>query len=526
MRLQSPKAAKPKLGSATTRRTPNHTLAVIDTGVDNYQHLVAGVTPGIKVLVLNPDQDGIEQITQALKTHSNITTLHIVAHGEPGCLFLGNTQLSLDTIDRYAWDLTSWFLSPGFSPTMLLYACHVAAGTVGVTFLEKLHHLTEAEIAASTTPIGKAELGGNWELDVTTGSIDITPAFKPEILAAYPSTLNNTYHKLSTGSFTQYWTEAGLITVDDDWSGVPSIVGYRGDGLISTPGTDPQTILADGTSTPIDVNANRNNPNSFMAGGITEFAIANPTVAMQGSGTADAPFLLIHLDTTEVNNVQISYKLRDIDGSSDNAISQVALQYRIGETGDFINLPAGYVADASTGSAATQITPVIVALPSAIDNQSKVQLRIITADTLDNDEWIGIDDIDITASKPNQAPILTGNATLAAISEDADNITNTGSKITDLINGLSTDADGDPQAIVVTGADNSNGVWQYSINGGATWTDFGSDFPLQCSGRYGSRQSGLVSLCKCFWRDSNREWQRHGSRHHRKQQHLCRLQQL
>ena len=31
--------------------------------------------------------------------------------------------------------------------------------------------------------------------------------------------------------FSQDWSNTGLITVDDDWSGVNSIIGYRGDGL-------------------------------------------------------------------------------------------------------------------------------------------------------------------------------------------------------------------------------------------------------------------------------------------------------
>ncbi|MFN0278122.1 MAG: hypothetical protein ACKVRN_05905, partial [Pyrinomonadaceae bacterium] len=39
---------------------------------------------------------------------------------------------------------------------------------------------------------------------------------------------NNTPQTLP---FTQDWTNAGLITVDDDWSGVPGIIGYRGDDL-------------------------------------------------------------------------------------------------------------------------------------------------------------------------------------------------------------------------------------------------------------------------------------------------------
>src|SRR5262245_9901298 len=51
--------------------------------------------------------------------------------------------------------------------------------------------------------------------------------------------------------FSQNWSNTGLITTDDNWTGVPGIVGYRGDALTSSTGTDPQTILADGTTTPV-----------------------------------------------------------------------------------------------------------------------------------------------------------------------------------------------------------------------------------------------------------------------------------
>ena len=60
--------------------------------------------------------------------------------------------------------------------------------------------------------------------------------------------------------FSQDWSNTGLIVMDDMWAGVSGIVGYRGDDLTTATGTDPQTILVDGTNTPIDVNANRSRP--------------------------------------------------------------------------------------------------------------------------------------------------------------------------------------------------------------------------------------------------------------------------
>ncbi len=215
---------------------------------------------------------------------------------------------------------------------------------------------------------------------------------------------NNTPQSLSVS---QNWSNTALITTDDDWAGVVGVEGYRGDALTGATGTDPQTILEEDNPGVVDVIANQTNPNTLTTGGVAEFEITNPVVALQGSGTADAPYLQVYLSTSGYQNIQVSYNVRDIDGSTDNALQPVAIQYRIGSTGIFTNLPGGYIADATTGpSLATLVTPVYLTLPSAANNQSLVILRIITTNAVGNDEWIGIDDIYITG------------VTISSLSED------------------------------------------------------------------------------------------------------------
>ncbi len=212
-----------------------------------------------------------------------------------------------------------------------------------------------------------------------------------------PSILATTTHEGNSSILlSQDWSNTNMITVDDNWTGVQNITGYRGDNLTSSSGTDPQTILGDGTNTPIDVNANQTDPAIFISGGVTEFEIENPVVALNGSGTADAPFLLITLNTTGYSALNLSYSVRDIDGSTDNAIQQVALQYRVGTSGNFINLPAGYISDATVSGTDTFVTKINVVLPDEVNNQPTVQLRIITSNAVGNDEAIGIDDIIIS----------------------------------------------------------------------------------------------------------------------------------
>lgn len=79
---------------------------------------------------------------------------------------------------------------------------------------------------------------------------------------------NNTYQALP---FSQNWSNTSLLSAADDWSGVPGIMGYRGDNLTSATGVDPQTILTAETTPVVDVNVDQTDPNTYTTGGATEF---------------------------------------------------------------------------------------------------------------------------------------------------------------------------------------------------------------------------------------------------------------
>ena len=198
----------------------------------------------------------------------------------------------------------------------------------------------------------------------------------------------------------QGWADAGQISVDDDWSRVAGIVGYRGDGLVAEPGSDPRGVTADGSGTPVDVAANLTDPRAVgLAAGVAEFELPDPVVAIQGSATASAPHLVMSLDTRGRAGVTVRLLVRDIDATAHDAVEPVALQYRVGAAGPFAAVPGGYVADATSGPGeATQVTRVSVNLPAAADGQPLVQVRVITTNAAGQDEWVGIDDIEASAA--------------------------------------------------------------------------------------------------------------------------------
>ncbi|MBK8425637.1 MAG: hypothetical protein IPL27_06460 [Lewinellaceae bacterium] len=155
------------------------------------------------------------------------------------------------------------------------------------------------------------------------------------------------------------------------------------------------------------MNVNRTDPGVFATGGATEFEITDPVVGLAGSGTADAPYLLIAINTLCWQSIVVQYNVRDLDNSADDAIQSLALQYRVGNSGAFMNVPAAFISDATTANAATLVTPVNVILPPACNNAPVVQLRIMTTNAAGNDEYIGIDDISITGT-PLVSAVING----------------------------------------------------------------------------------------------------------------------
>ena len=152
-------------------------LVAIAPDVEALPMLETGVLPGAKVLVLDPERDGIAQITEAI-SESQISSLHLVGHGAPGSISLGGTVLSLANIEQYRQPLLEWGLSE-----ILIYACNVAAEP---KFLQVLRQLTGANIAASTKKVGNAAKGGSWDLQTLIGEVKSLLAFEPQVVRNYP----------------------------------------------------------------------------------------------------------------------------------------------------------------------------------------------------------------------------------------------------------------------------------------------------------------------------------------------------
>jgi hypothetical protein len=182
-----------------TDTTGFKTVVFVDSAVQNYQQLVSGLPSSAIVNVLNGQDDAIAQITETLAHYRNVSSVHILSHGDEGSLQLGAGVLNSDNLSQYAQQIQTWSASLTDDADLLFYGCNVAVDT-GSTFITELSQLTRADVAASTDLTGHSTVGGDWQLEVSTGAIEAVDLIDSSVQSAYAHTLA-TYTVNTTADF-------------------------------------------------------------------------------------------------------------------------------------------------------------------------------------------------------------------------------------------------------------------------------------------------------------------------------------
>ncbi|MDD1605774.1 MAG: DUF4347 domain-containing protein, partial [Methylococcaceae bacterium] len=201
-------------------------LFVIDKNVDGWRDLLNNAGLGVSVLILDPSQDGLTQIANAITAYANLDAIHILSHGSVASLQLGSATLNSENLNHYTEQLTTIGNALSENGDLLLYGCNVAQGDIGQQFIEQLSILTGADVAASTNLTGDANQGGDWVLESQTGSIEATSIITKEAQAAYHSTLATTLgvFTATTATGTELWvtdgTAAGTGLLKDIYTGI------------------------------------------------------------------------------------------------------------------------------------------------------------------------------------------------------------------------------------------------------------------------------------------------------------------
>ncbi|HEY8160284.1 MAG TPA: DUF4347 domain-containing protein, partial [Methylobacter sp.] len=201
----------PATEAAPTSAAAPHEILFVDGRVQDYQAVVAAA-PTAEVVVLDPYRDGVVQIADALQGRTGIDSISIVSHGDAGLLLLGDVGLFNGNMDKYTSELQTIGMALAADGDILLYGCDVGAGSVGHDFIDALAAITGADVAASTNGTGASGLGGDWNLEITTGAIEFAPALDVSQLTNYDYLM----HTASVNSVAQL--KAAIATGNSDGS--------------------------------------------------------------------------------------------------------------------------------------------------------------------------------------------------------------------------------------------------------------------------------------------------------------------
>ena len=439
---EQPSVQLTEVTTSSAAEQQTHEIVFVDTGLENYQALVddlisnSDTSRSIEVVLLDSDSNGIDQISETLKTQTGLDAVHIISHGSDGSVQLGNTSLNADNLTQNKLNIALWANAFSESGDILIYGCNLAASEVGQSLINQLSELTLADVAASSDLTGHASFGGDWELERSAGSIEATVAISAEAQGQ--------------------WTEMLADYNETNWSGTQTYVdgatsfdlSLTGGGTIDwnyVGATDTLTISTNGS------------------GGSTNLSITNivgaltiDTITVSGSpGT-----ITVSGDTTRIDNLIFNSEISDDTITINGDVGTLTLNDRFRDSTMLITGDLDSVwADEWDGNVNFTAENVIGPFDMTGDYTYSNNFAVATQVDFDGSS-------DPTETPSNQPPVIGGDD-IGALTEDVGVV---GGNISD--SGILTIADPDPgessfQAATINGTYgdltiDTTGNWSYS----------------------------------------------------------------
>lgn len=152
--IMSSLSHQPLNNLVSIKRKDSRNIAFIDSSIKSCEDIVQDVIPQARAIIIGSEDDGVRAIGEILND-SNCSEIHIFSSGFPGCIYLGNSELSIDSFDVYRRSLKSWFnnydrLNSRSRPSYIhIYSYNLNVGDVGEEFVKKLNQITGAQIRTS-----------------------------------------------------------------------------------------------------------------------------------------------------------------------------------------------------------------------------------------------------------------------------------------------------------------------------------------------------------------------------------------
>lgn len=340
MDLQDDQAYPTDDAPADTAPGPEQ-IVFIDGALPEAAALAAGVNPGVQAVILDPAQNGVQQIASYLAALGprKFASIAFVSHGASGLLQLGTAILDATTIGRYAAELSliGSFIDPGGD--LLLYGCDVAQGEAGVAFV---HQLSDAlggiDIAAASHLVGPPDQGGDFTLDVNTGAIEAVTPFTAATQAAFASILPTAINQLyfTTQGAPNPFSANGIRQIGVAGSSTVGTLTVLRDGSQQTLVSLPSVVVDPATGRYFVVNSNASTANQILQGSVLSpgslTAIlslpAQTPITHQIAGLAiDQPngMLYYTVDASAANAGSIGvWKIPEIGGTPTQVVGNIA----------------------------------------------------------------------------------------------------------------------------------------------------------------------------------------------------------
>ncbi len=187
-------------------------ILFLSPSVLDYQQLLDGISPNVEVHILDPGRDGVAQMAEILAGRTGIDAIHLIGDGTEAEMHLGASFLTQESISTtYAEQFQQIGQSLSANADLLIYGCNFGQGVDGQLAMNTLADLTGADVAASTDRTGSAAEYADWQLEVTTGSIETSVVIRE-------STQADWNHALATFTVT---------TINDVVNGADGVTSLR-----------------------------------------------------------------------------------------------------------------------------------------------------------------------------------------------------------------------------------------------------------------------------------------------------------
>ena len=277
----------------------------VDSSVNDSETLISAVPDGAEVVVLDAGSDGVQQIASVLEDRTGLDAIHILSHGESGQITLGDTILDATSINGdHADELAAIGAALSEDADILIYGCDFGQDDAAIAAFTKA---TGADVAASSDATGAADLGGDWILEVSTGTIE-SAALSAEgydgLLAVPEVTVPD---GVLSGAEDNDLVISGVSVADADNDPLTVTLGV-GNGMITLAQTTGLTVTGNGSSA-VSLTGDATDINNALSGmtyrAVSDFngadslsisaddgsTVTNDSVAINVSAINDAPTL-------------------------------------------------------------------------------------------------------------------------------------------------------------------------------------------------------------------------------------------